>query len=142
MTRNPATGKKERVFVDLQAIYPRPEEPGTELSFEEVWAANRGWLDQTWEDDEPIEADYPENDENNPPLPDDRFEAKLVVQHNVVTLDENGHLPDHHRGGKKKKKMEVNETQISKSGLSDGIMWRPNTKQSKRSWIRRLVPRR
>lgn len=126
----------------MQAIYPSPEEPGTEMSFEEVWALNRGWLDQPWGDDEPVESDYPENDENSPPLSDDRFDAKLVVQHNVVTLDENGRLPDQHRGGKKKKKMEVNETQISESGLSNDMTQDTNIEQSKQSWTRRLVPRK
>lgn len=117
VTKNPTSGKKERVFVDLHAIYPSPEEPGTELSFEEVWAANRGWLGQTWEGDEPDEVKHIEIEENNPPIPADMVDAELVVQHNVVTLDENGRLPDFHRGGKKKKVMEVNETQISKSTL-------------------------
>ncbi|KUI66498.1 Checkpoint serine/threonine-protein kinase bub1 [Cytospora mali] len=117
VTRNPASGKKERVFVDLQAVYPSPEEPGTELSFEEIWAANRGWLNQTWEDDEIVEDNYAEIDENSPPIPADRIDAKLVMHHDVVTLDENGRLPDHHRGSKKKKLMEVNETQIIKTKL-------------------------
>lgn len=51
VTVNPNNGKKERVFVDLRAVYPTPEKPGTELSFEEIWAANRGWLDTSWEDE-------------------------------------------------------------------------------------------
>jgi checkpoint serine/threonine-protein kinase len=54
---NPNNGKKERVFVDLRRVYPTPEEPGTELSFEEIWAAERGWLDTSWEDQaEPDES--------------------------------------------------------------------------------------
>ncbi|ROV99951.1 hypothetical protein VMCG_06260 [Cytospora schulzeri] len=117
VTKNPASGKKERVFVDLQAVYPSPEEPGTELSFEEVWAANRGWLHQTWENAVPAEGNYTNNDENSPPAPADRIDANLVVHHDVIALDENGRLPDHHRGAKKKKVMEVNETQIIKTKL-------------------------
>lgn len=102
------------MFVDLQAVYPSPEEPGTELSFEEVWAANRGWLDQTW-DDEPS-TNLPEDDENKALC---QAGAKLVVHHDVVTLDENGRIPEQHRDGrsKKKKVMEVNETQISESNV-------------------------
>lgn len=109
MTRNPANGKKERVFVDLRAVYPSPEEPGTELSFEEIWAANRGWLDQSW--DEVSAVNYP--DENSPPLAP---AAKLDVHRDVVALDENGRIPEPHRDGRgrKKKMIEVNETQISK----------------------------
>jgi len=45
---HPQTGKKERVFVDLEAVYPTPEEAGTELSFEEIWAQNRGWMEIDW----------------------------------------------------------------------------------------------
>ncbi|ROW10849.1 hypothetical protein VPNG_05345 [Cytospora leucostoma] len=129
VTKNPTSGKKERVFVDLHAIYPSPEEPGTELSFEEVWAANRGWLGQTWEGNELDEGRYIEIEEDNPPIPADRVDAKLAVQHDVVTLDENGRLPDRHRGGKKKV-MEVNETQIIKTKLDSPS--RPRKSKKKR----------
>lgn len=110
MTKNPTNGKKERVFVDLQAVYPSPEEPGTELSFEEIWAANRGWLNQSW--DEVSTVGHP--DEISPPVV---AGVKLTIHRDVVALDENGHIPELHRDGrgKKKKTMEVNETQISKS---------------------------
>ena len=116
VTVNPANGKKERVFVDLQAVYPSPEDPGTELSFEEIWAANRGWLDCTWDDDVPDEL--PVLDEKKPSEIDVLSQAvsqKLVVHHDVVMLDENGRIQDYPKEGrsKKKKVMEVNETQIS-----------------------------
>ncbi|KAI9835272.1 MAG: hypothetical protein M1819_002416 [Sarea resinae] len=45
---NPRTGKTERVFVNLEAIYPAPENPKIEMSFEELRAAHRGWLDRDW----------------------------------------------------------------------------------------------
>ena len=61
---NPHSGKKERIHVNLKAVYPTPEEPGTELSFEELWAANRGWLDACWED-ENIAEEPPQPDENS-----------------------------------------------------------------------------
>lgn len=110
VTKNPANGKKEHVFVDLQAVYPSPEEPGTELSFEEIWAANRGWLDQS--SDRVSTGDYP--DESGPPVV---ASGKLAVHPDLITVDENGRIPEpHHDGrGRKKKVMEVNETQISKS---------------------------
>ncbi|KAI9868646.1 MAG: hypothetical protein M1813_004496 [Trichoglossum hirsutum] len=41
---NPRTGKAERVFVNLEACYPNPEDPNTELSFEELRAIRRGWI--------------------------------------------------------------------------------------------------
>lgn len=110
-------GKKERVFVDLRAVYPTPDEPGTERSFEEVWAANRGWLDRSW-DDNAVENDWMAQDENAPPNVDllaDNVAEKLVVHQDVVMLDENG-APILPRAGKSKKKkvIEANETQISK----------------------------
>lgn len=139
MTKNPANGKKERVFVDLQAVYPSPEEPGTELSFEEVWAANRGWLDQTWGDESAV--NFP--DENSPPA---AAGTGLSGRHDVVTLDENGRIPEKHRDGRgrKKKVMEVNETQISTWSSSCHIFsccGITNTLQSKQSWTRHPVPR-
>ncbi len=114
-----ARGQKERVFVDLREVYPTPEEPGTELSFEEIWAQKRGWLDRTWPDDtvEEEETLRDENDENRVPEVDLLAEAvseKLVVHHDVVMLDENGApiFPNKSKP-KKKKALEVNETQIS-----------------------------
>ncbi|KAJ9157429.1 Checkpoint serine/threonine-protein kinase bub1 [Pleurostoma richardsiae] len=121
VTVNPHTGKKERVFVDLEAVYPNPEVPGTELSFEEIWAANRGWLDQVWEDDV-LQDDLVEEQENRPSDMDILSEAvseKLVVHHDVVMLDENGQIQENPRAGKSKKKkvIEYNETQIIKAKL-------------------------
>lgn len=138
VTINPANGKKERVFVDLQAVYPSPEEPGTELSFEEIWATNRGWLDQTW-DDEPV-VDFPVHDENSSRA---RIGVGSVVHHDIITLDENGCIPDQHRDGrsKKKKVMEVNETQISRPIPAGHLEHLSNHQQSKQSWIRRPAPR-
>lgn len=62
---NPNNGKKERVFVDLRRVYPTPEEPGTELSFEEIWAAERGWLDTSWEDEESMVMEETSMQEDN-----------------------------------------------------------------------------
>lgn len=119
VTVHPQTGKKECIFVDLAAIYPTPEEPGTELSFDEIIAANRGWLDHSW-DEESV-------DENLVPEPAPQLHeideiskgmgGKLVVHQDRVLYDENGAViepPREARAGKKKKVMEVNETQISK----------------------------
>ncbi|KAI2640595.1 Mad3/BUB1 homology region 1-domain-containing protein [Hypomontagnella submonticulosa] len=120
---NSQSGKRERVFVNLEAVYPTPEEPGTELSFEELWAASRGWLDVCWDDDD---ADAAEEQQELTPgqLPDvdflaDQVSAKLIVHRDVVELDENGALKHQPRPAKSKKKkvMEVNETQIIKAKL-------------------------
>ncbi|KAL8836223.1 MAG: hypothetical protein Q9170_003000 [Blastenia crenularia] len=47
-TTNPRTGKIERVFVDLEAVYPDSEDPTQEFSFEELRAKTRGWSDRDW----------------------------------------------------------------------------------------------
>ncbi|KAF4977750.1 hypothetical protein FZEAL_5769 [Fusarium zealandicum] len=135
---HPQSGKKERVFVDLAAIYPTPEEVGTELSFEEIMAANRGWLDHSWEEELVDDSLVPE-----PVAPFQEIEEieeieeiskglgeklvihqdpvdKMVIHKDTAQYDENGRVieqPRGHRGGKKKKVMEVNETQIIKAKL-------------------------
>lgn len=115
MIVNPVSGKRERIYVNLEAVYPSPEEPGTELSFEELWAANRGWLDANWDDESIVEDRQPPADENVDLL-SQRVATKLVVHHDVVTLDENGAIQEPRKSSKPKKKKtaEVNETQISK----------------------------
>jgi checkpoint serine/threonine-protein kinase len=45
---HPATGKIERVFVNLEAVYPDPDNPNHEMSLEELRAMRRGWMDQEW----------------------------------------------------------------------------------------------
>lgn len=142
VTVNPSNGKKERVFVDLQAVYPSPEVPGTELSFEEIWAANRGWLDQSWQKDGLVGGKASKDVKNAARIQPQREAASLVVRQDIVTLDENGRLPDQHRAGREKKTAEVNETQISR--WTTRYMMRAlstNSEQSKRSWTRRPVPR-
>ncbi|KEY71641.1 hypothetical protein S7711_08107 [Stachybotrys chartarum IBT 7711] len=122
VTVHPQTGKKERIFVDLTAIYPTPDELGTELSFEEIMAANRGWLDQSWEDD-PVDVGLvPE-----PIVPlreieeiSNAVQEKLIIHQDAPMFDENGVAKQPSqapRPSKKKKVMEVNETQIIKAKL-------------------------
>lgn len=120
MIVNPHSGRRERIFVNLEAIYPTPEVPGTELSFEELWAANQGWLDVAWDDESMAGAEDEQapTDENNPDvdLLSRKVAEKLVVHQDALMLDENGAVKDQARAHKprKKKVMEVNETQISK----------------------------
>lgn len=111
---NPQTGKRERVFVNLRALYPSPDEPGSELSFEEVWAARRGWLDKIWEYEEE-QHHQPVQVELVPLAEHVSVSEKLVMPHDAVMLDENGAVKDSSRQGrgKKKKVMEINETHIS-----------------------------
>ncbi|UKZ52233.1 hypothetical protein TrVGV298_006008 [Trichoderma virens] len=117
-----AGGKKpgERIFVDLAAVYPTPEEPGTELSFEEIIAEHRGWLNRLWD------TDYANNNNRLDPmvslhevedLTQDTTD-KLAIYDDPMIIDENGmaqEKPREPRAGRKKKTMEVNETQIIKT---------------------------
>lgn len=45
---NPRTGRRERVFVNLEAVYPDYKNPNKEVCFEELRAASRGWLQKDW----------------------------------------------------------------------------------------------
>lgn len=174
------------MFVDLAAIYPTPEELGTELSFEEIMAANRGWLDHSWEEEsvdenlvpEPI-APLVEIEEiskgvgeklvihqdpadklmihqdsadrlmihKDPPagklvIHQDRSD-KLVIHKDTVQYDENGRAmeqPRGPRGGKKKKVIEVNETQISKCSHISLPFHHLTIQQSRQSLIPRQDP--
>ncbi|KAK5987687.1 Checkpoint serine/threonine-protein kinase bub1 [Cladobotryum mycophilum] len=121
VTVHPQTGKREYIFVDLSVIYPTPEESGTELSFEEIMAYSRGWLDQSWEEDI-----VDENFIHDPmaSLRDvesiDKGVNKLAIHQDPVLYDENGAVRGQSReprAGKKKKFMEMNETQIIKAKL-------------------------
>ncbi|KAI0864241.1 Mad3/BUB1 homology region 1-domain-containing protein [Xylaria cubensis] len=119
---NPQNGKRERVYVNLEAVYPTPEEPGTELSFEELWAASRGWLDACWDDESLADYQHEVADEDITPVQalTKGVEQKLMIHRDTVPLDENGALIKEHprpAKGRKKKVMEVNETQIIKANL-------------------------
>ncbi|KAL1866908.1 hypothetical protein VTK73DRAFT_4455 [Phialemonium thermophilum] len=114
-------GKNERTFVDLSVVYPNLQEAGTELSFEEVWAANRGWLDRSWDEDNTTDL-KPSRKDKSRALEVDRLaetvSEKLVVHHHAVMLDENGAPIGPPEGKPRKKKiMEINETQIIKAKL-------------------------
>lgn len=150
-------GKKERVFVDLRTVYPTPDEPGTELSFEEVWAATRGWLEQSWDEEQEQEdgregGAMPADDsqaepslvteENRLPLAHRPLKQsspaqEMTVHHEVVRLDENG-APMYLKAGKPKKKkvMEVNATQTSECLLL------PHRPGPTRDFVRKMVHNR
>jgi len=107
-------GRREYIFVDLEAIYHSPEILGSELSLEELRAGHRGWLSKVWESELPKRQQAIE-----PLIAEDPVEAitrevpeKLVIARDSVALDENG-VQKEGRGRRMKIK-EVNETQISK----------------------------
>ncbi|OAA62611.1 checkpoint protein kinase [Niveomyces insectorum RCEF 264] len=146
VTVNPANGKKERVFVDLRAVYPTPEVPGTELSFEEIWAVNRGLQHLSWDTPPQYENGHENRQQhmrskNASPLPLPRVDVlaeaiatKLVVHQDKVLLDENGALIKSlgaENRPRKKKVIELNETQIIKAKLDSPSG--PKMKKKKRS---------
>ncbi|KAG5929658.1 hypothetical protein E4U42_005090 [Claviceps africana] len=121
VTVHPQTGKKEYIFVDLESIYPTPDEPGSELSFEEVIAARRGWSDQTWDDEVVDENLIAEEFHGHGEIEKISHGVKdvLTIHRDAVLLDENGDIRQQAqpRAVKKKKAMDINETQIIKAKL-------------------------
>jgi len=137
-TVNARTGKNEFVFVNLEAVYPDPDDPSTEMCLEELMAVSRGWAQKKWTPEKPnkrpksrgmeIFVDNDENSNQSNMESNPIAEEKLVIpqdpivpdENGVMTqsimLDENGAIKNSGRDGrpKKKKTMEVNETQISK----------------------------
>jgi checkpoint serine/threonine-protein kinase len=118
----------------LTEVYPTPEEPGTELSFEEIIAWNRGWLDRSWEEDSVDVNVVP-----GPAVMDDVYDMsngicqKLVIHKDPILVDENNAVmerPQQPKGSRKKKIMDFNETQISMLCKSSGWMSLMQTSQS------------
>lgn len=94
---NPRTGRRERVFVNLEAVYPDRRNPSHEISFEELRAISRGWMDKDWRSQkkplkeisgnasckEPVIADDPENCPN----------SSLAADVDKLTIEENDTHP-------------------------------------------------
>lgn len=140
VTINPKTGKAESVLANMEAIYPDWPQMDKEMSFEELRAANRGWLSKDWsaekkevllEQDlgafETIDMDYVE-----PPDPVEESLAIAVEERLIVGEEYELHLEERvgkegvreSRNGrpKKMKVMEVRgEPQTSMSSLK---IWR------------------
>lgn len=120
-------GRTERIFVNLEAVYPDPEVLGTELSLEELRAGHRGWLSKVWEPEFPAKGSSSaltspsQNKEPDVQIVEitKGVSEKLVILRDPVGLDENGVVKDPPREGRgrRMKIKEVNETQISKSLL-------------------------
>ena len=130
---NQRSGRQEKIFVNLEAVYPTPEVPGTELSFEELRASSRGWLQKKWKP-ERVDFFVLEDAKSLTPQPLAFEEAedvalskvlaeKLVIPRDLVIFDENGAVKEIGREGRsrKLKTMEVNETQISMMDHSSSI---------------------
>lgn len=142
-------GRTERIFVNLEAIYPNPDIVGSEMSLEELRAGHRGWLSKVW---------TPEVTERSPsPVavlrevvnitapgfeePQKAPSTKLVILRDADGVDENGVARAPPREGRQRrmKIKEVNETQISKSQPMSERESATNKTQSKQSYLHLLV---
>ncbi|KAH7034973.1 Mad3/BUB1 homology region 1-domain-containing protein [Microdochium trichocladiopsis] len=136
---NPNSGKRERIFVNLEAVYPTPEEPGTELSFEELWAASRGWLDTNWEEESEEDDLYDsiQHDENEPPVMQQishKVEKLMILRDDSISQENRVPLQDPKPSKPRRKKgMEVNETQIIKVNLDSPTKPKPKSKKKSSS---------
>lgn len=103
----------------LEAIYPSPEVPGSELSLEELRADRRGWLSKVWQSQKPTNSNIVGppglSDPSNVETLVQGVQKNLVIAPDNIGLDENGAVKDIGREGRgrRMKIKEVNETQIS-----------------------------
>ena len=113
--------------MNLEAVYPNPEDLTEEYSFEELRARQRGWLDRTWHS-ERVEQSRQENASlmtSNEPISNIVDESQEEVNVDIggdQTLSEStlgGSLkPREKKGGRSKKKKFVEvkgETQTGKA---------------------------
>ena len=112
-------GRTERIFVNLEAIYPTPDIVGSELSLEELRAGHRGWLLKVWKPQQQAEPFIGVLQDNIEESKVDEIirevSEKLVIARDPINLDENGvtREPPREGRGRRMKIKEVNETQIS-----------------------------
>lgn len=94
---NPKTGRVEHVFVDLEAVYPNPDDPNEEMCFEELRAMHRGWMKKDWREQKPEALEEISGNArrlNQPPgqVPEgvvdvnlsDQLQEKLVVEDDMT----------------------------------------------------------
>ena len=122
-TTNPKTGKIERVFVNLEAVYPNPDDPKQEFSFEELRAQSRGWSNRDWAAERKqvqqkcslesaVQAELPPSDAHRPnELATDHNQMEPISQSTVEQLIETAPAEDVTQGtrARKSKRMKVME---------------------------------
>ncbi|KAK6382067.1 protein kinase [Exophiala oligosperma] len=85
---NPRTGRIERVFVNIEAIYPSNDQ---EFSFEELRATSRGWFRRDWRQPEGPSEGGPlqalSGNEASPPKPRSKA-SKALEQEDIENLSE------------------------------------------------------
>ncbi|RAL59647.1 hypothetical protein DID88_000280 [Monilinia fructigena] len=143
VTINPKNGRRERILLTLKLYILLQISLERELSFEELRAAHRGWLDKLWEPELNIPQDKPISNE---PIKESKMSVetitqqvpetlviardtisqdkngpeKFVIARDPVYLDENGAKKEHNKETKHRrmKVKEVNKTQIISAKLS------------------------
>ena len=129
---NPKTGKPERVFVNLEAVYPNPADPSVEMSFDELRAKRRGWMDKVWGEDTSLKlvqtvsaiVQTPESEsiatEEERKMSTD-FQKKVVVEEETEPIQQQSPSQSQSQEGKpaKQKKMRLREVkQETQTGSS------------------------
>ena len=89
---NAKTGRIERIFVNLEAVYPNPDDPAEEYSFDELRARHRGWLDRRW-DARSSNTAQDEREQNEDGAIDDSGDASLI-QSTQQSLDADEDVED------------------------------------------------
>ena len=102
---NPRTGRRERVFVNLEAVYPDIRNPGHEVSFEELRAMKRGYMGKNWHAQKEPLKQISGNASTEPPLMDKGSENDLPDQlnHKLALNDADQHDARESKSGKPRK---------------------------------------
>ena len=105
---NAKTGRIERIFVNLEAVYPNPDDPAEEYSFDELRAKYRGWLDKKWDAQETFNTAQDGGEQNEAGTIDDSVEVSLI-QATQQSLDADEDVEDGIIQGVSKPKEEIPE---------------------------------
>ena len=126
--------KPERVFVNLEAVYPRGNDPTVEFSLEELRAIARGWTAQSWTRDvqHPLKA-VSQNIQKSPRIAkqypryadagnlEDSLRDKLVLAEHYQDSLANNHSPKNETDARapKPKKLKSREVrQETQTGMT------------------------
>lgn len=111
---NPRTGRRERVFVDLESVYPDRSNPAHEVSFEELRAIKRGWMDKDWRKEKQALRQVSGGPDPSESLPDHLVENLTIdTRHQYQDQDEN-HEPKPSKSHRTKSRGESSQTQTGK----------------------------
>ena len=145
-TTNPKTGRVEHVFVDLDAVYPNPDDLREEFCFEELRARHRGWLDRQWSPAKPKPTAFLPTDDSSTTQLDSQSDMTLDVTTADMTADltlGGSKKPRKERAGqpRRRKVIEVRgATQTSKPCRHTSLRAAADdASQSRQTWTRRRI---